>query len=380
MKSKERNFLVFVLVIIGFLLTIPNAQGIQRERTFSNVADRDTYLDTASPMSNYGGVNNLIAGFSYTPNIREAYFHFNFSNKPSNLKRAEISLEFWGVSQTMNFTVCIIEDNWDEYTMTWGERPNKNNTIGHLLVASSGIYKLGITSLIQGRTDISICVYIEIDNLIRDYAYITSREGFYSSEDAPQILWTYMETAEITISNPDSSVTWSEGNTYTIRWSSQGLIDRVIIQLYKGVLIEEITFLYTDNDGSYEFYCAGYMDYEADSNYRIKITDYDDSRVYGYSEYFSINVIDFPSLDNSLFIIGSIVGIIGFTAIVIVLFSRRKRRLPKIIPQPALSGSPQPVQMKTTPNTKTVKFCIQCGHQNQKTSKFCENCGSQMVT
>ncbi len=289
-KQKIIFLLLGLTLIFGILLALPSAMAITRERYTSNIAEKDTYVDTANPTSNYGGVNYLVSGFSLFGDIREAYFYFNFSNKPSNYVRAEISLDFWGVTQTMNFTVCLIEESWNEFSMTWINKPNKGQFIDNILVTSNGIYTIDVSSLIAGHTSISICVYIEFDNYIDDYAYITAKEGYYIVEDAPQLKWIYTETAEIAITNPTSSSDWQEGSTHTITWTSLGSITRVKIELFKASnQIEEITFMYTDNDGSYEFYVSGLSDYQEGSDYRIKITDYDDSNVYDFSDYFTIS-------------------------------------------------------------------------------------------
>ena len=288
MNSKGKS-IIGIFIVLGLVLffNIPTTKAIQREAAISNIADKDSYIDTANPLSNYGGVNNLMTGYSFSSDIREAYFHFNFSNKPVSFTRAEISLDFWSVSQTMNFTVCLIEEDWNEFSLDWLSQPTKGPVIGYIIATASGIYTLDITSLIAGRTNLTICVYIEIDNYIADYAYITSREGYYFVEDAPQLLWVYMETAEFTITSPTSSSEWERYDYHMVTWTSLGSIDRVTIQLFKGTaLVDDITFMYTENDGSYEVYCSS--SYDTGSDYRIKITDYDDVNVYGYSAFFSI--------------------------------------------------------------------------------------------
>lgn len=292
MKSKDKIVLLVLLIGFGLLLTIPFISGIQREAPISTIASKDSYVDTGNPISNYGGVSYLMAGFSILSDIREAYFYFDFSDKPPSFTKAEISLDFWGVTQTMNFTVVLIEEVWNEFTMTWiTGKPNKSQVIDYLLVTSSSIYTIDITSLIAGRTNIAICVYIEIDNYVADYAYIYSREGYIFDEDAPQLIWTYMETAEITVTNPASTTSWQEFYTYTIQWTSIGSIEDVKIELYKGAtFVEEITWIFgnTVNDGEYDFYVSSTDNYEG-TDYRIKIIDYDDANVYDYSDYFSIN-------------------------------------------------------------------------------------------
>jgi len=327
MKHTTKKTIILLLGFIflfSILFHLPNGRAIERERYISTIAEKDTYVDTAYAMSNYGGVSNLMTGFSIFGDIKESYFYFNFSDKPSSYIRAEISLEFWGVSQTMNFTICLIEESWDEFSMTWLNKPSKGQIIDNLLVTTSGIYKIDVTSLITGRNNISICVYIEFDNYVEDYAYITSKEGFYFADDAPQLQWVYTETAEILITNPTSSVNWQEGNTYTITWNSLGSITRVKIELFKASdLIEDITILYTTNDGSYDYYLASYLDYQAGSDYRIKISDYDDSNVYGFSDYFSLNSgttnndSDLPfSIPNyNMFLI---IGISGLIAVILI--------------------------------------------------------------
>ncbi len=286
------------------MTNISTTEAIERDAYIRTLAEKDTYVDTAYPTSNYGGVDNLKSGFSFSGDIKESYLSFDFSDKPSSYTKAEISLEFWGVSQTMNFTVCLIEESWQEFSMTWLEKPNKGAVIDYLLVTSNDIYKIDITSLIAGRNRISVCVYIEVDNYIEDYAYITSKEGYYFVDDAPQLIWTYTETAEISVISPSASDNWRGLNEYIIQWSSQGSISEVYIDLYKGANhIEDITIFSTENDGSYNWYLS---DYDSGDDYRIKITDADDNNVYGYSDYFSITEFGSAIPGYNIFVIGAL--------------------------------------------------------------------------
>ena len=91
----------------------------------------------------------------------------------------------------MTLSFCIIEESWDEYLMTFVNKPEKSTNIIDLVIAQSGVYKIDISNYIEGRTDISICVYVKIENYIDDYVFITSREGYYSEVYAPQLIWTY---------------------------------------------------------------------------------------------------------------------------------------------------------------------------------------------
>lgn len=83
--------------------------------------------------------------------------------------------------------------------------------------------------------------------------------------------------------------------------------------------------MYTDNDESFDFYVASYLDYQEGSDYRIKITDYDDSNVYDYSDYFTISeyggISDLGIPSYNLFIL------LGITAIALtsLIVKSRKR-------------------------------------------------------
>ena len=292
MKSKGKlRFLLGLLIIFTIYLQffIPTIKGVEKELTISMIADKDTYVDKSS--SNFGGQDYLVVKYPF----KEAYFHFNFSDKPTTFTKAEISLDFWSVSETMNFTVCLINASWEETTMIWSNKPAKGDKIGNLIVSGNRIYKIDVTNFIVNLSSISICVYIDEENYIVDYAYITSREGYssWSPEDAPQLIWTYLDDVTITVTNPSSSTKLFEWDYYTIRWTtSTDTISDVKIELYKGsTFMEEITPYsgYTTNDGSYDFYVSSSNDYKG-TNYRIKISDYDDPQVYDFSDYFSINI------------------------------------------------------------------------------------------
>ncbi len=208
MKSKNKlNVLIGFFIFVGFVISTPAIRGAVAQKTRSTIADKDTYINEAFPTSNYGGDINLYCGYGYLGYyIKETYFHFSFSDKPTNITKAELSLDIWAVTQTMVLTMCIIDVGWDEYTMDWLNKPAHGQLIGKFTVTSSRIYKIDLTSLLTPRVAISICVNISIDDYVDAVAYITSREGYYSSSDAPQIIWTYLATVSETPAIPSYSL------------------------------------------------------------------------------------------------------------------------------------------------------------------------------
>jgi hypothetical protein len=195
--SSKLKFLVFsgILMIICLNFLIPAIVGTIDEKTKSTIADKDTYVDEENANLNYGTAISLKSGFSSSGKILESYFHFSFSDKPSDIIKAELSLDFWDVTQTMNLTVSIIEVSWNELTMTWMNKPTHSGIIGLIKANSSDTYKLDITNVLTSRTEISLCVNMTLDLItVLDSVFIKSREGSYHPSEAPQIIWTYSET------------------------------------------------------------------------------------------------------------------------------------------------------------------------------------------
>ena len=278
MLNKKRFVIVGIIIVIGLTFYITPISGITRDGTVSTVAEKDAYVSSYYPTSNYGGKDWLIFG-DYILGWNEAYLFFNFSDKPADWTKAEISIDMYSVSETFIVTVSLINNTWDEYTINWINKPIHKEIITTFTVAEGKIYKIDITDYIEGRNSISICVNAS-NYLQTGYIQGHSKEGAYSSEDYPQLIWTYPETAEITVTSPTSSDNWREYNSYSITWTSLGPISQVIIQLYKGdTFVEDITFLYTANDGDYSFYVYSSENYDG-TDYRIKITDYDVMQMY----------------------------------------------------------------------------------------------------
>ncbi len=294
--SKKAICVLFgLMVIIGFFFIIPNSKGIQREVTIGIDVSKDTFADEMDRFIIHGSWTVVMMGNGPGGQATEGYFYFDFSNKSNNITKAVISFGIWEESylspQKLNFTVCLIEDNWLENTLTWRNKPNKSQVIGYILYNSAGIYEIDITPFITGRSNISLCIYREKFSYY-GAAMIYSREKLSSLNPlplnyTPQLHLSYMEKADITVTNPTSNDNWEVSHTYTIQWNSTGSIDGVKIELYNRTTFVEEIVGYVVNGGEYSFIVNPSKNF--DTEYRIKIIDYTDSRVYGYSEYFSIS-------------------------------------------------------------------------------------------
>ena len=207
-------------------------------------------------------------------------------DKPSVWSTAEISLYFWGISETFNLTVCLIEENWNEYSITYISKPTRGAVITYLIVPTSGYYTIDITDYIAGRSNISVSLYFDTENYISDNAYISSREDS-NIRERPQILWDGA-WGEINITYPEATDEIRYG-AHKITWTSAGSIGSVLIELYKGVLkVDDISGGFsTSNDGEYIWRIYSTDDFDGD-DYRIKISDYNNPDTYGFSDNFTV--------------------------------------------------------------------------------------------
>ena len=86
--------------------------------------DKDTYVDTGSPISNFGGQNYLYIGISFS-DIHITYLHYNFSQKPASFEKAYLQIDPNIISETMNFTIRLHDSSepWDELALTYMNQP-----------------------------------------------------------------------------------------------------------------------------------------------------------------------------------------------------------------------------------------------------------------
>jgi len=209
--TKKKTFLFFISVLIftlsiGALLIFTISAEPKSTKNFgllnrnlspsavgtkASIADKDSYVDTGNPTSNYGGQDWLYVG-EFIGDWNEAYLHFNFSNKPADWIKAEISLNFWGVDETLSVTISLINESWGEYTINWMNKPEHGEVIDEILVTEDRIYKIDVTDYVNDTDGISICVNAS-DYLQSGYFYIDSSEGGWVWDDSeyPQLIWTY---------------------------------------------------------------------------------------------------------------------------------------------------------------------------------------------
>jgi len=143
---------------------------------------------------------------------------------------------------------------------------------------NDGSYSWNIPIDLEYGSDYQIKVYKYGDESIKDfsdYFEINVDEGSITGSES------------ITVTNPTSSSSWKVGNSQIITWDSTGDISKVTIDLYNNNDLKESITESVDNSGNYIWNIPNVL--ELGSNYQIRISKYQDTSIYGISEFFELS-------------------------------------------------------------------------------------------
>lgn len=186
MRMKKKNTSILILGLF-FGSLILSAIPVYAEEEKYTTADADSYINENYPTSNYGYAQFLHVMTSDYISEAEAYFHFDFTDKPDNSIKAEIEIDLYTTPIPFHVTVYLITGVWDEYTLTWNNKPLLGELIASLTISTCDI-SFDVSDFIKGD-GISICLKTTSSTQIGMLtAY--SREWTYSP---PQLIWTYEE-------------------------------------------------------------------------------------------------------------------------------------------------------------------------------------------
>jgi len=96
-----------------------------------------------------------------------------------------------------------------------------------------------------------------------------------------------IEKKSITVTKPTSSTIWAPGYPADITWTSEGAIDNVKIDLYKGTTLEITIATSTANDGNHTW-TEVVPSLPDGTDYKVRISAVSDTSVYGESDEFQI--------------------------------------------------------------------------------------------
>lgn len=323
----KKILLITSLIFITFLITPRPVSTKTDNFDVYTTATEDAWInnETLDGSGDWFNVGNWSGKFC------ESYLYFPFTDKPSSWFSAEISLYFQ-YDDDVNITVSLINytnNYWDENNLQWIGKPN-GTVIGNLSITSPGLQIINVTDYI---TTGGISIRLNASDINQNKTRGYTRDQYPDPQDwrAPRLIWRYSAELIISLFQPHSESSLDFGYQ-TIRWTSNTKHDYVMIELYKGSSFITTIVDKTDDDGEYEKWRIHQYDTYDGDNYRLKIIDYDEEDVFGWSDYFEISISEPPPNDTpwmgmewfilviTLTIVGLVIGIV-----VIKKMSRRSK-------------------------------------------------------
>jgi len=173
-------------MVFGFLfiLTFFSSTPVIAEEE-QVVADADTHIIENYPSINYGFAQFLDVVASGYVTEADAFFHFNTTDKPENWDKAEIRISGHSSPVPFYVSVYLITAVWDEYTLTWNNRPAVGANIADITIPPLSV-QFDVSNYIQGN-GISVCLKAR-DTTQLGILLLYSREW---SSSPPVLIWTY---------------------------------------------------------------------------------------------------------------------------------------------------------------------------------------------
>jgi len=122
--KKPGDFAIFALAALFAIIAYPKAASAQEYACFGAVAD--SYVQKSQPAVNFGGADYLrLLWLDANADQAIAYLRFDLSAIPSNALISSATLELYlqSASVDANFTLARVTSPWQEFNITWNNRP-----------------------------------------------------------------------------------------------------------------------------------------------------------------------------------------------------------------------------------------------------------------
>jgi hypothetical protein len=127
----------------------------------------------------------------------------------------------------------------------------------------------------------------------KNFAYYSGYGGAYTFK-----ITKYDPLTSVKFTSPDSVTTWAAGSSYAVSWTPNTTVfgSYVNLYLYKGNLL--ITTLVTDATNSGSYTATFPTGLASGSDYRIKIANYSNTVLTGFSSYFTVSGVSPDAYEN----------------------------------------------------------------------------------
>lgn len=200
MNSKN-SATILLLLFFAPLVILTTVQPVNAGivyTTIETLPDRDTYVNSSAPDSNYGNDDRFYVGATTeSMPFFNAYFHFNFSDRPNTFEKAEIYVPFENVIYTFDpndvFLVGgLISNEWNETDVTWNNPPSVIKFLTYpytikIIQQYEFCVIIDVTAEIAGNNGVSVL----ISNNLLNYPLPGYTKESEFPEKGPKLVWTY---------------------------------------------------------------------------------------------------------------------------------------------------------------------------------------------
>ena len=187
----NKNRYILILIIGIFFLNLPFTLGSTIEKTKLIYTDRDSYVSTSDPNLNAGRQGFLIVSLFYYG----AFIHFDLSDKPSNITKVEVVLNFFDISHTTAITIRQVDSNaWGEFTITWANAPSYSTALSSGVVSDDDRYSFELPSASHQWSEVTLFV-LSSDPSGSNSVTSKDNNNLIYEEDVPHIKYTYLSEA-----------------------------------------------------------------------------------------------------------------------------------------------------------------------------------------
>ena len=203
MKSNHIIWLVSIFCISLCIASLLPAFGLGATATVNDEADKDAYINEGYPTFNFGSYTYGYAG-NFLSSECETYMSIPFTHQPEEYIQAQLALSIANTEVTTKLTFCLIENTWNENTLTWNDRLTHGAVFNQTdipAITSNYWFYINITDLILDTdTRFTFCVNSTDDTNTKAITIQTRESG-----SRPHIVWTYT-TADSTPDVPGYDV------------------------------------------------------------------------------------------------------------------------------------------------------------------------------
>ena len=173
----ERKFSKGIIFFTVLILSLSALGFSVRASSTVLYPTKDSYVNSYEPYKNFGSHMSLECGTFYIPMTglqqTEVYIYFDLSGITTDRSKIELYLDFYLVSDAVEFEILNIAEDWEESSITWFNKPLQGEELLSFSVVNDSEILIDVSSHVSDDI-FSICIdspYFQ-DELVN----ITSKE------------------------------------------------------------------------------------------------------------------------------------------------------------------------------------------------------------